>query len=196
MSTNKNLWVLHLPLEDFVDRFDSVVHFTGIEIGNEFLASEPRDMLRLIGKKIAEYTEEKRLGSNTHYWLVRSLNRTREDLSAIRRWLGENLPLEEGVHYTLKDILPMVDDLIADKTVNIPLFDSRFVPRELFGQCIQTLWKENENYEKRFASEILYPKDGTRPFILVRTVYHDTGVVPTDAYYLEIIEKRIENEGL
>lgn len=195
MSTNKNLWTLDLPSHEFVDLPHSVIHYTGIEISDICLIEDERRVLKIVGEKIKEFSElipDKQ--SREH--LVRAVNRTRKTLSTIFRWIESHLieEVQENDVHNLSTTLSIVDKLIADKTLFIPLFDSRFIHRELLGQCIQTVYRENEECEKQFVSEILYPASGIRRYVQVQILYQNTFRPPLDAYRITVEQSDINGQ--
>lgn len=156
MSDNRNLWTLNISENDFVDSLDSVIHFSGIKIVNKCLIEADRDFLKLVGQQIREFSDEL-IDKEHRLHIVKTVNKTRRIIENIYTWLKEHVPFEEGITYSVENILPMIDILIADKQLKIPLFDVRFLPRSNFGLCLQSNCAENKKAEKQFHDLILYP---------------------------------------
>jgi hypothetical protein len=133
MSDNRNIWTLNLPEEDFVDCRNSIIHYSGIEIANEFLEEEDRVLLSLVGNKIAEFSrtlEDKyeRIG------IVHVINTYRKCI----KYIDIKPPFMEMLEKELGDKI-IYPGFRRDLVINIRYHDHGYVPVDAYEIYIEEI---------------------------------------------------------
>jgi phage pi2 protein 07 len=133
MSSNRNIWTLNLPEEDFVDCRNSIMHYSGIEIANEFLEEEDRTLLSLVGNKIAEFS---RTLEDRWYRmdLVHEVNKCRECI----KYININPIYKKVLEKELGDTI-IYPGFRRDLVINIRYHDHGHVPADAYEIYIEEI---------------------------------------------------------
>jgi len=172
MIVNKNLWTLGLPVNEWICLEKEVVHYSGVRINNFYLENEPKDILKLIGNKIHKYATSRSknffsgsLGGNWRKVVVGEFNASTRIINTIHEWLISIGKIEKNISYSLDTLLTVVDGVINDTSIKIPIMDSRFVPRNTLGQCVMVNYYSAKKLLDLITKDIL--NNANRIYVVV-----------------------------